>query len=428
MALKNEAQIFNAAYNPSAFALRGTVGTNPNPLNCSSTPGFMSVDQILNCVYDPVHKGLYVSGPGTVSSFSAGTLSPLFTVSVATPSTTPALSFTLINQNPNLIYAGPASGSSAAPGFRYAVPADMPPGAFDAAPLAVPTNSAFSSGAGGTLGAGIYCYRVTATNVLGETTASTQSCITLSSGSNNQVYVLATGFRNAMGCNIYGRTSAAELFMAAGSLSSDICSYIDTGVASPSGALPAANTTAGFTANGSPTLPNNISGVAASATAAQPGSFSIPVIPTPTNGVIGDIGTGGILLHNTQYCYRISATNALGETLAASEVCDLTADDGNDTHKVHMTATGLSRATGCNVYGRTAATELFIAAGTLSTGTCTFDDDGTVVTPSGALPAANSTAGVIAGGANGVTVSGVSCTITAVTGGIVTGATCGGGE
>lgn len=67
-------------------------------------------------------------GSGTVTSFSSGTLSPLFTTSVATPSTTPALSFALNSQSANTIFAGPASGVPATPTFRTAVPADL--GAF----------------------------------------------------------------------------------------------------------------------------------------------------------------------------------------------------------------------------------------------------------------------------------------------------------
>src|SRR5208283_4816377 len=52
----------------------------------------------------------------TVSSFSAGTLSPLFTTSVATGTTTPTLSFILTNAGPYTLF-GNATGSSAAPGF-----------------------------------------------------------------------------------------------------------------------------------------------------------------------------------------------------------------------------------------------------------------------------------------------------------------------
>lgn len=52
----------------------------------------------------------------TVTSFSAGNLSPLFTTSVATSTTTPALSFSLSNAGAGTVF-GNATGSSAAPSF-----------------------------------------------------------------------------------------------------------------------------------------------------------------------------------------------------------------------------------------------------------------------------------------------------------------------
>lgn len=66
------------------------------------------------------------SSVGTVTSFSAGTLSPLFTTSVATPTTTPALTFSLSTQNNNLVFAGPTSGGPLAPTFRNLVAGDIP--------------------------------------------------------------------------------------------------------------------------------------------------------------------------------------------------------------------------------------------------------------------------------------------------------------
>jgi len=54
---------------------------------------------------------------GTVTSFSAGNLSPLFTTSVATATTTPALSFTLSNAGAGTLF-GNFSGSSGAPSFN----------------------------------------------------------------------------------------------------------------------------------------------------------------------------------------------------------------------------------------------------------------------------------------------------------------------
>lgn len=59
-------------------------------------------------------------GGGTVTSFSAGNLSPLFTTSVATSTSTPALTFALSNAAQNSVLAGPASGGSGAPSYQTA--------------------------------------------------------------------------------------------------------------------------------------------------------------------------------------------------------------------------------------------------------------------------------------------------------------------
>lgn len=56
---------------------------------------------------------------GTVTSFSAGDLSPLFTTSEATATTTPALSFSLSNAGANT-YFGNATGSPASPSYTSA--------------------------------------------------------------------------------------------------------------------------------------------------------------------------------------------------------------------------------------------------------------------------------------------------------------------
>lgn len=66
------------------------------------------------------------SGGGTVTSFSAGDLSPLFTTTETNPSTTPALSFSLTNAAQNAAFIGPASGGAGAPSYRALVQADLP--------------------------------------------------------------------------------------------------------------------------------------------------------------------------------------------------------------------------------------------------------------------------------------------------------------
>lgn len=65
-------------------------------------------------------------GSGTVTSVSSGNLSPLFTVNVATATTTPAFTFTLTNAAQNAVLAGPASGGAGAPSYRALTEADIP--------------------------------------------------------------------------------------------------------------------------------------------------------------------------------------------------------------------------------------------------------------------------------------------------------------
>ena len=75
-----------------------------------------------------IGSGLSLSGTtlvatgsgGSVTSFSAGNLSPLFTTSVATATSTPALSFTLSNATANSVY-GNNSSSSTAPSFQTSI-------------------------------------------------------------------------------------------------------------------------------------------------------------------------------------------------------------------------------------------------------------------------------------------------------------------
>lgn len=64
-------------------------------------------------------------GTGTVTTFSSGNLSPLFTTSVANASTTPALSFSLSNAAQHTFFMN-NTGGSAAPGFQTAGEADLP--------------------------------------------------------------------------------------------------------------------------------------------------------------------------------------------------------------------------------------------------------------------------------------------------------------
>lgn len=81
---------------------------------------------VTNKFVSPKTLNDWPGGGSGVTSFSSGDLSPLFTTSVADPTTTPALSFTLSNQSANLVLASPVTGGAAAPTFRSLVAADIP--------------------------------------------------------------------------------------------------------------------------------------------------------------------------------------------------------------------------------------------------------------------------------------------------------------
>lgn len=57
---------------------------------------------------------------GTVTDFTAGALAPLFTTSVVTSTTTPALTFVLSNAAQNSVFAGPPTGGAGAPSYQTA--------------------------------------------------------------------------------------------------------------------------------------------------------------------------------------------------------------------------------------------------------------------------------------------------------------------
>lgn len=121
-------------------------------------------------------------------------------------------------------------------------------------------------------------------------------------------------------------------------------------------------------------------------------SILSPTLPTPTADTFVLADVGGTLPDSTTYYYRVSAINAQGETLAFAEVSQATGTGGDpDVHVITVKWLEVEGATGYRVYGRaTGAQELL--AEVEGGDTLTFDDDGSL-TPDGALPAANTTAG-----------------------------------
>ena len=107
--------------------------------------------------------------------------------------------------------------------------------------LATPVNAAFStSTTGGTLAAGTYYYRVAATDAQGTTLASSETS-QVTTGTTSTVTVNWTRVAGATGYKVYGRTAGAEQLI--GTVSGSVLSFVDSGSITPSGALPAANTT-----------------------------------------------------------------------------------------------------------------------------------------------------------------------------------------
>lgn len=104
--------------------ITGTLILSNPPLNDDTLTQILAVDPDGQVKYVD-SAALGGGGGGTVTSFSSGALSPLFTTNVATATSTPALSFALVNQNANIIYAGPTNGAAAAPSFRALVTADI---------------------------------------------------------------------------------------------------------------------------------------------------------------------------------------------------------------------------------------------------------------------------------------------------------------
>jgi hypothetical protein len=103
--------------------------------------------------------------------------------------------------------------------------------------LATPVNSAFTQGTG-TLAAGTYFYRVTATNSFGETLPSVETSLTIAASTGVNVNWGAVA--GATGYKVYGRSSGAELLIAT---LGNVTTFLDNGSVTPAGAMPTVNTT-----------------------------------------------------------------------------------------------------------------------------------------------------------------------------------------
>jgi hypothetical protein len=120
-------------------------------------------------------------------------------------------------------------------------------------------------------------------------------------------------------------------------------------------------------------------------------------LSTPVNAAFTTATTGGTLSAGTYY-YRVVAVDGVGTSLASAETSKVTT---GSTSTVTVNWTAVPGATGYKVYGRTTGAELYMATVSLNS-TTTWTDTGSV-TPSGALPTANTTGVVTAPTINATT-------------------------
>ena len=116
----NAAAIFAALNGTTSILNKANGGTG------TATPNLIAGNGITVTGTWPNQTISYSGGSssGTVTNFSSGNLSPLFTTSVANSSSTPALSFSLSATSQNAFLAGPLSGSGA-PSYRSIADGDL---------------------------------------------------------------------------------------------------------------------------------------------------------------------------------------------------------------------------------------------------------------------------------------------------------------
>jgi hypothetical protein len=183
--VKVGANTSNFSQTSTAFAMDHPLSVQGSPVctvasPCSAitltTTGTSGAATLTGTVLNiPIYAG--GGGGGTVTSFSSGNLSPLFTTSVATSTSTPAQTFTASTAAQNSFLAGPFSGGAGAYSFRSILVVDLP--------TAIPLANLATQSANTVLGA------------LSSTTPSALAVPSCSGATNALKWTSGTGF----GCN-----------------------------------------------------------------------------------------------------------------------------------------------------------------------------------------------------------------------------------
>ena len=111
-------------------------------------------------------------------------------------------------------------------------------------------------------------------------------------------------------------------------------------------------------------------------------SFTTTIIPDPPVVSTSQSNSGGTLAAGTNYTYRVTAYNSVGESLPGAETTQKTTNGGGDNHKITLTWPASTGATGYKVYGRTSGAEQLMA----DVGNVLTFTDTNAITPSGAMP------------------------------------------
>src|SRR5579884_1781297 len=103
----------------------GGISTPANPASGNARLFFNSGTSLLACLTSSGANCMPSGGAGTVTQVTSANFPPLFNVNVATNTTTPAFSFSAINQSANTVY-GNCTGSTGAPAFCAITSAMLP--------------------------------------------------------------------------------------------------------------------------------------------------------------------------------------------------------------------------------------------------------------------------------------------------------------
>jgi hypothetical protein len=120
-------------------------------------------------------------------------------------------------------------------------------------------------------------------------------------------------------------------------------------------------------------------------------SIRFAALATPVSAVPTCVTTGGTIADSTQVCSVVEAVNNAGHSSPSVETCATTGSSGSNTNKCTYSWSYVIGAASYKNYCRTTSAELFCQ--TLNgTNTTSWVDNGTV-TPSGAIPAGNTSLG-----------------------------------